>query len=109
MYRTLKVLHLLGLALFLGSVFSHVVAGVLGGPPGSAAFVTARVEIVAATRALTLPGLGLAVISGLGMAALSPGLRRQRWLGLHAALALVIVALGVGLVAPAGRAALAEA
>jgi hypothetical protein len=109
MRRALKIAHLIGLALFLGSVFSHVVASVLGGPPGSQGFPPARAEIVAATRALTLPGLGLAVLSGLGMAIVSPGLRRQRWFWLHAALAVAVVVVTLALVAPAGRQALALA
>jgi hypothetical protein len=109
MYRALKIAHLLGLALFLGSIFSHVVAAALGGAPGSPGFLPAREEIDAATRALTLPGLGLAALSGLGMALVAPGLRRQRWLWLHAALAGLVVVSSLALVAPAGRQALAGA
>lgn len=109
MHRALKILHLLGLALFLGSVFSHVVASVLGGPPGSPGFLPARAEIVAATRALTLPGLGLAVLSGFGMALLAPGFRRQRWFWLHVGLAALVVGSSLAWVAPAGRRALALA
>ena len=30
-YRLLKILHLIGLSLFLGSIFGHIVASVLGG------------------------------------------------------------------------------
>ena len=37
------------------------------------------------------------------MAASAPGLRRQRWLWLHGALALTIVASSALLVVPAGR------
>lgn len=109
MHRALKIAHLIGLALFLGSVFGHVVAAILGGPPGSPGFLPACTEIVAATRALTLPGLGLAVLSGLGMAIVSPGLRRQRWLWLHAGLALLVVVSSLALLAPAGRRALVAA
>jgi len=109
MRRILKIAHLIGLALFLGSVFSHVVASVLGGPPGSPGFLPARAEIVAATRALTLPGLGLAVLSGVGMAIVSPGLRRQRWFWLHVALAAAVVVSSLAFVAPAGQRALALA
>ena len=34
-YSSLKVLHLMGLVLFLGSIFGHIVAGSLGGGPVS--------------------------------------------------------------------------
>ena len=34
MYRLLKTAHVLGFALFLGSIFGHIVAGVVGGDVG---------------------------------------------------------------------------
>jgi len=52
-YRSLKILHLIGLSLFLGSIFGHIVASVLGGAPqagNEAAFLASRVHITAATR-----------------------------------------------------------
>ena len=102
-YRVLKVAHLLGLALFLGSIFGHIVSSVLGGPAGgSDAFIAARVHIASATNLLTLPGLGLSIVSGLAMAVagkLSP--LRERWLAVHAALAVGIVALAWFVVVPA--------
>jgi hypothetical protein len=108
MYRIAKILHLLGLALFLGSIFAHIVAGQIGGGPGSAHFAFARAEISAATRALTMPGLLLALLSGLWMAVLtrlSP--LRQPWLAFHAGLALVVLAIAATLVIPAGKTLLA--
>jgi len=112
-YRLLKVIHLIGLALFLGSIFGHVVSSVLGGPAGgSDAFLTARVHIWLATKALTLPGLALSVLAGIGMAIagkLSP--LRERWLAVHALLAIAIVVLSWLVVVPAviGTLAAAEA
>lgn len=105
LYKSFKMLHLVGIVMFLGSIFGHVATSVLGGPPGgSPEFVAARENISALTRALTLPGLGLAVIAGLAMALiarLDP--LRVRWLGLHGALGLVIVMLTATIVVPAGR------
>ena len=52
-YRLLKILHLIGLSLFLGSIFGHIVASMPGGAPqagNEAAFLTSRVHITAATR-----------------------------------------------------------
>ena len=45
-YSSLKVLHLMGLVLFLGSIFGHIVAGSLGGGPVSGdRFLAAREPI----------------------------------------------------------------
>ena len=69
-YRLLKILHLIGLSLFLGSIFGHIVASVLGGAPeagNEAAFLNSRVHITAATRYLTMPGLLLTLATGVGM------------------------------------------
>jgi hypothetical protein len=110
MRRLLIVAHLLGLTMFLGSVFGHIVAGIVGGAPGTAAFLAAREEIAAATQALTMPGLGLTILSGLGLAAvsrLSP--IRHRWLAAHAGLAVAIVIIAATVIVPTGMRTLAEA
>lgn len=67
MYRVLKFLHLLGLTMFLGSIFGHIVVSVLGGAPDSPFFLFARQNVTMATQIVTVPGLGMAIISGLGM------------------------------------------
>jgi len=110
MYRFCKFLHLLGLTLFLGSVFGHIVAGALAGTPGDAAFVAARAQIVQATRLLTLPGLGLLLISGVGMSAsarVSPF--KIGWLAAHVGAAGLILINTAAFVVPAGVRALALA
>ena len=107
MYRFLKSLHLLGLTLFLGSIFGHIVAGTVGGAAGGAGFLAARAQIDAATHALTLPGLSVAILSGIGLAFRSPA--RRAWMGVHAALAATIAILAAVVIMPAGRAALAGA
>ncbi len=107
MYRLLKTAHVLGFALFLGSIFGHIVAGVVGGDVGSPDFLVARKTITAATEALTFPGLGLAIASGLGLAAMTA--KRRAWLYVHATLAVLAALLSAFVVAPAGRAALVAA
>lgn len=85
-YRLLKILHLIGLSLFLGSIFSHIVASVLGGAPqagNEAAFLASRVHITAATRYLTMPSLLLTLATGMGMWLQSWSLKRDVWLRVH--------------------------
>jgi hypothetical protein len=110
MYRLAKFLHLLGLTLFLGSIFGHIVAGALAGAPGDPFFLAARAEIVAATRYLTLPGLGLSILSGAVMlisARISP--LRIGWLAAHVAGAALILVNTFVFIVPAGKGALAFA
>lgn len=104
MYRSLKCLHLLGLSLFLGSIFGHIVTGATAGEAG---FLAARTEIDAATRVLTMPGLGVAIVSGIGLMLLSPA--RRAWMGVHAALAAAIAILAAAIIVPEGRAVLSGA
>lgn len=108
MYRILKTLHLIGLALFFGSIAGHVVAAVHAGSPGDPTFLFAREEIVTATRSLTLPGLALTLVSGVGMIlATRLALLRQRWLIIHGIIGVAIAVIAAGVIAPAGRHALA--
>jgi len=110
MYRFLKTAHLLGLAMFLGSILSHVVTGIEAGQPGAASFLFARQDVSLATQILTMPGLLLTIASGFAMAAAGrlPPLR-QPWLGLHAGLGLLVLVLAVGFLAPTGRMILRDA
>ena len=108
MYRVAKLFHLLGLTLFLGSVFGHIVASI-GAESRDRRHSSQRVRTFrSATRYLTLPGLALALVSGLAMAGKSglPALR-QRWLLVHAGLAIAIVATTATIVGPAGQRILA--
>lgn len=108
MTKTLKVLHLLGLALLLGSIFGHIVAGARhGGVAGSPELLFARQTIADATRMLTLPGLALAIASGIALALRGGrGLAGRRWLIVHAGLAVAVLALAATLIVPAGNAML---
>lgn len=106
-YRLLKILHLIGLSLFLGSIFGHIVASVLGGAPeagNEAAFLASRVHITAATRYLTIPGLLLILATGVGMGMWlqSWSLKRDIWLRVHMFAAVLIVLLAFFVIVPAG-------
>lgn len=104
-YRLLKILHLIGLSLFLGSIFGHIVASVLGGASqagNEAAFLASRVHITAATRYLTMPGLLLTLATGVGMWLQSWSLKRDVWLRVHMFAAVLIALLAFFVIVPAG-------
>ena len=95
-YSSLKVLHLMGLVLFLGSIFGHIVAGILGGGPVSGD------RFLAAPQFLTLPGLGLLLLSGVGLWLMSWSVKNSRWLGVHMGLAALVTLIAFVVVLPAG-------
>lgn len=111
MYHVLKMAHVVGLAMFLGSVFAHIsVNAVPGIGSDPAATLTARHAVAAATAWVTLPGLLLAIASGLGLTLLGKhGFGRKRWLTLHQAAALLILLNALLVLAPAGRKAVEAA
>ncbi len=104
MVRWLKILHLVGMALFLGSIPGHILLGVAepGGaipPPG---IVFAREMVKAATVFVTVPGLTLAVVTGFGMVwirRINP--LRVPWMAAHLALGVVMLLNGALLIVPA--------
>jgi len=104
-YKILKILHLIGLTLFLGSVFGHIASGIVGGDVGSgAAFASAREHIVFTTRILTMPGLLLAILTGIGLGLLSGQMkRRSRWFVAHGVLGFAVLAVAAIFVIPAGK------
>lgn len=106
--RLLIVVHLAGLGLVLGSIFSHIVASALGGTPGgSPAFLAARRQILWASRAVTMPGLWLALAAEAALAFLARPL--QTWMLADGALGAAVLLLGLLFVMPAVKAALTEA
>ncbi len=108
MTKLLKLLHLVGLGLFLGSILSHVVASSLGGTPGgSAEFIMARRQILLASEVVTMPGLVLLVATGLGLLILARP--RARWMWVHGALGLVVLLVAAAIVMPTVNAILGGA
>ncbi|MFY9655704.1 MAG: DUF2269 family protein [Methylocystis sp.] len=105
MYKAFKTLHIVGMALFLGGIFAHIAAGrVPGAETEPTAMVFARQAIDLATRYVTVPGLGLTIVSGLLMALLGPGgALKRRWQLAHMALAAVVVAVTFIVMIPVGR------
>ncbi len=90
MKRILIYLHLLGFALFLGSIPTYVVLSLVAGETDPARLAAARGFILAGTQAVTIPGLWLAAASGLVLAFQ----RRHvwpRWIKLKLALVVFIM------------------
>jgi hypothetical protein len=103
MRKALKFLHLLGFAVFLGSIPGHIVLGRLAGSASSLdGFAILQQAKHTSILALTLPGLTLIAASGLGLLLTRRELLRDRWMRLKLGLALLVVLNGVLVLSPIG-------
>ncbi|MBJ7532772.1 DUF2269 family protein [Rhodomicrobium vannielii ATCC 17100] len=96
MFEFYRITHIVGVAMFFGSVLAHVTAGFIPGaadnPP---IMLAARQAITLANWYVTIPGLVLAIVSGALMAA-NAEYEKRRPLAMHIATAAAI-ALGAAL------------
>ena len=103
MTKALKTLHLLGLAVFLGSIPGHILLGQMAAGAGDldkAALLLAAKHT--STLALTLPGLALSVVTGALPLARRRELLRSGWMRAKLGLVTLLVANGVLLLSPVG-------
>jgi predicted secreted protein len=109
--RLAKALHFLGLAMFLGSILSHVALGFVPGARDPAqAMLFWRQGIEIATDSLTVPGLALLVVTGLFMAGWGGSrFARQRWLIVHVTIGFLIVLIAAFVMLPVGIRSLDQA
>ena len=104
MYKVAKALHLLGLAMFLGSILGHVSIGFVPGAKDQAqAMLFGRQAIEIATWSLTVPGLALLVATGLFMTFRGGlGFGRWRWLTVHQIIGTLILLNAAFFLVPVG-------
>jgi hypothetical protein len=78
MRKTLKAVHMLGLAFFLGSIGVYIALTTQHVMPGTPEFGELRAQILLGTRCITAPGLLTTLVSGFGLLWMN---RRhlQRW------------------------------
>jgi hypothetical protein len=104
-FRTLLVLHFIGLALIIGVRFANF--GIEHATGGGSLQVLAlgRDLMGVLARTLTLPGFLLTLVTGIGMVILRYGRRVPGWVWLKVTLTAVSLALATSMVAPALEAA----
>jgi hypothetical protein len=104
MYKVAKAVHLLGLAIFLGSILGHVSIGFVPGAKDQAqSMLFGRQAIEIATWSLTVPGLALLVATGLFMTFDGGlGFGRWRWLTVHQIIGTLILVNAAFILVPVG-------
>ncbi len=104
-FRTLLVLHFIGLALVVGIRFANF--GIEHATSGGSLQVLAlgRDLMGVLARTLTLPGFLLTVVTGIGMVILRYGKRVPGWVWVKVSLTAVALAIATSMVAPALEAA----
>jgi hypothetical protein len=104
-YKIAKALHLIGLAMFLGSILGHITIGLVPGAKDQAqAMLFGRQAIQIATWSVTIPGLALLVATGLFMTLRGRlGFGRRRWLTVHQTIAILILLNAAVILVPGGN------
>jgi hypothetical protein len=104
-FRTLLVLHFIGLALVIGVRFANF--GIEHATSGGSLQILAlgRDLMGSLARTLTLPGFLLTLVTGIGMVILRYGKRVPGWVWIKVALTAVSLAVATSMVAPALEAA----
>ncbi len=108
MIRIFRGLHLLGLAAFLGAVLSHVVIAAVVPSLPAADRVGALMAKHLLSEGLLLPGLGLMLLSGMGLWA-TRGRQWPWWLKVKLGLVALMTLNGLVVLIPTGAAIAAAA
>jgi hypothetical protein len=99
--KPVKALHLLGLALFLGSIPAHILLGRLASAEADLAHMALLLHAKhVSVLALTLPGLALIVVTGLGLVVTERSLVQARWLWAKLGLAAFVMLNGALILTP---------
>ena len=100
MFEFYRFMHIVGIAMFFGSVLAHVTAGLIPGVADNPeVMLAARQAITLANWYVTIPGLILAIVSGALMVAYAGYLKRRR-LVMHIAAAAAIAVIAAIVLIP---------
>lgn len=109
MKKGVKLIHIVGLILFLGSIFTYTLISTLTKEASLENILFARKIISAGTTYLTLPGLFIIVLSGIISTINGTRFLKHRWLKIKFLTAIIIVLNTFIFILPAINEALAFA
>jgi len=104
MYKSVKVLHVIGVILFFGSILGHAIAGIVSTASDNPQVLhTVREVILTETYFLTIPGTVLFTITGIAMLIIGKlPIRKFRWLLVHTCLGTLVILNAVFVLLPVG-------
>ncbi|MCP4494440.1 MAG: DUF2269 family protein [Gammaproteobacteria bacterium] len=93
MHNKIKVIHIIGVAMFFGSILGHAIAGVVSASSSDpAVFNIVRQVIEVETVYLTLPGLVMFTLSGIAMIVIGKmPVHKIKWLAVHVAVGVLVI------------------
>lgn len=90
MYKLFKLIHIVGLAMFAGSIATYVIVSSIIEGADLIEIAFGRTIITTATQLITMSGLWVVVITGLAMVILG-GLSRKRFIWFKFVMGLVVI------------------
>lgn len=97
----IRTIHMIGLAAFVGTVFTHVLISVIADPSDPARYHALMVFKDTGTRVLLIPGIALLGLSGVALARRQPR-PRPMWLKIKLVLVAIAATNGLLVLLPAG-------
>ena len=104
MYKPVKVLHIIGVIMFFGSILTHAIAGVVSSASDNTQVLhTVREVIQTETYFLTIPGFILFTITGITLLFVGKlPITKLRWLAVHVCLGILVILNAVFILLPVG-------
>ncbi len=93
MHKKIKVIHIIGVVMFFGSILGHAIAGVVSASSNDpAVFNIVRQVIEVETVYLTLPGLAIFSLSGIAMLVIGKmPVPKIKWLAVHIVIGIMVI------------------
>ncbi len=104
MHNKIKVVHLIGVVMFFGSILGHAIAGVVSASSSNPeVFNVVRQVVEVETAYLTLPGLVIFTLSGIAMLVIGKmPVRKIKWLAVHFAIGVLVILNAFVVLIPVG-------
>ncbi len=104
MNKKLKVIHVIGIIMFFGSILGHAIAGIVSASSKDpVVFNIVRLVIETETIYLTFPGLIIFTLSGIAMIVVGKmPISKIKWLAIHSVIGVLVILNAFLILIPVG-------